>query len=123
MDGAALKGAPSVCFVDEVKRGEMMQQKVEQFVAQFGLECGAQIRFMDLVSEVGELGKEIVKGSNYGREPYENTPAAADEAGDCLFSLLALCAELGIDAQTALEGALAKYRRRMEKKGDAGSGR
>lgn len=100
-----------------------MQRKVEQFVAQYDLACGAQIRFMDLVSEVGELGKEIVKGSNYGRKPYEGSAAVADEAGDCLFSLLALCSELGIDAQAALEGALEKYRRRMAQKGDVGSGR
>ena len=43
--------------------------------------------------------------------------------GDCLFSLLALCGELGIDAREALEGALKKYSERFAEKADVGSGR
>ena len=41
-----------------------MQRSVEEFVRRHGLSCGVQVRYMDLVSEVGELGKEIVKGSD-----------------------------------------------------------
>lgn len=77
---------------------------------------------MDLVSEVGELGKEIIKGCNYGKQEYTNTPNIESELGDCLFSLLALCHEMGIDADNALNTALTKYKKRFNSKGEIGSG-
>ena len=43
--------------------------------------------------------------------------------GDCLFSLLALCCTLGVDAASALQGVLEKYERRLAETGDMGSGR
>lgn len=100
-----------------------MQDRVRGFVEEHGLSCGVQSRYIDLVSEVGELGKEMLKGSDYGKKAFQPTEAAADEMGDCLFSLLALCCEMNIDAETALKGALDKYSRRFEKTGTAGSGR
>ena len=100
-----------------------MQKKVREFVERRGLSCGETNRYLDLVSEVGELGKELLRGTDYGKQPFRIPPTLQGEMGDCLFSLLALCDELGIDAQTALDGALAKYERRFENTGDAGSGR
>ena len=44
------------------------------------------------------------------------------EFGDCLFSLIALSGELGIDPASALDSALAKYKRRFDAKGRIGSG-
>ena len=99
-----------------------MQKKTDEFIASHGLRCGAMVRYTDLVSEIGELGKEILKGTDYGKHPYTNTPAAAEEAGDCLFSLLALCTELGLDAEATLDCALEKYRRRFAQKGSIDSG-
>lgn len=100
-----------------------MQKSVKEFVEKHDLSCGAQGRYIDLVSEVGELGKEILKSTDYGKEPYRPSEAAADEMGDCLFSLLALCCELGVDAEKALEYALKKYGKRFDKSGTIGSGR
>ena len=42
-------------------------------------------------------------------------------AAGCLFSLLALCCALNVDAQQALERVLEKYEARLRKKGSAGS--
>lgn len=100
-----------------------MQKKTEEFIALHGLRCNETARYTDLVSEVGELGKEILKGTDYGKRPYVRTPGAAAEAGDCLFSLLALCTELGIDAEDALDSAIEKYRLRFSRKGSADSGK
>ena len=36
-----------------------------------------------------------------------------EEMGDCLFSILALCIELEIDAEKALKYALKKYQKRL----------
>ena len=100
-----------------------MQKRVKTFVDQFDLSCSAQMRYIDLVSEVGELGKEIIKGSNYGKEPCRAVIQTEEEIGDCLFSLLALCCELDIDAKTALDCAMKKYETRFAAKGSIDSGR
>ena len=100
-----------------------MQKLVEDFMREFSLQTGHEIRHMDLVSEVGELGKEIIKGSNYGKEGFVITPKTAEEMGDCLFSLPALCHELEIDSKTALKYALEKYRERFKKNAHIGSTR
>ena len=98
-----------------------MQKNVEKFLKEYSLGTSVEARFIDLVSEVGELGKEILKGNDYGKTPHKNSLKLKDEMGDCLFSLLALCCESGIDAEEALQGALEKYKKRFSDKGDIGS--
>lgn len=100
-----------------------MQEKVRRFVKEYNLECSESIRYMDLVSEVGELGKEIIKSTDYGSKSYKNTEEATEEMGDCIFSMMALCCEMGIDAEGALEQAINKYQIRFSDKGNIGSGR
>lgn len=100
-----------------------MQVRVRAFLERNDLFCGEAVRCLDLVSEVGEAAKEIVKGSDYGKRPYVQTEETAEELGGCLFSLLALCCELHVDAEQALDHALRKYDARLHDRGDAGSGR
>ncbi len=98
-----------------------MQNDVKEFIQKYNLEGNYQIKFTDLVSEVGELGKELIKGSNYGSKEYKNTDDLELELGDCLFSLLALSEELGIDSNKALKSVLSKYKKRFDDKGNIGS--
>jgi len=98
-----------------------MQKSVKGFLNEFSLNTSPEIRYMDLVSEIGELGKEIIKASDYGKKDFDKTLQMTEEAGDCLFSLLALCEELGIDGEEALKGALDKYRARLKEKGSISS--
>jgi NTP pyrophosphatase (non-canonical NTP hydrolase) len=44
-----------------------------------------------------------------------------DEIGDALFSLLAFANSLDVDADAALDDALAKYERRIDATGDPSS--
>ncbi|MBQ8088760.1 MAG: nucleotide pyrophosphohydrolase [Clostridia bacterium] len=97
-----------------------MMNKVEEMIDSFHLSCGAEARYIDLVSEIGELGKELLKGSKYHSQPFVLPTSANEEMGDCLFSLLALCAELQIDPEEALDAAIAKYRRRFQSNGSIG---
>jgi len=80
-----------------------------------------EIRYIDLVSEVGELGKEIIQGSSYGKNDFEVTDKPQDEIGDCLFSLLALCCSLNINAEETVKNSLNKYERRFNERGSIGS--
>lgn len=100
-----------------------MQSAVKHFVDEYDLSCGVSARCIDLMSELGELGKEILKSTAYGGRPFEPNEAIREEAGDCLFSLLALLCEMGVDAQEALAAALAKYERRFASSASISSGR
>ena len=100
-----------------------MQKQVNRFIESRSLSCSALARYIDLVSETGELGKALLLATDYGKSAFQPTENASEEIGDCLFSLLALCSEMGLDAQDALYKAIDKYEARLAQKGDAGSGR
>jgi NTP pyrophosphatase (non-canonical NTP hydrolase) len=97
------------------------QERVARFVAAHDLGAPPAARALDLASEVGELAKEINESTGYGDRPGD-VAVAADEVGDALFALLALADSVGVDADDALDEAMAKYERRIEGTGDAGSG-
>lgn len=97
------------------------QAQVADFIAQRGLAADAGARLLDLQSELGELAKEYLKASDYGRADFTPNAAWRDEIGDVAFSLLALAAATEVDLQAALEAALAKYQTRLAEKGAAGS--
>src|SRR3712207_4177882 len=80
-------------------------------------------RALDLASEVGELAKEILEGTAYGRAPFEVPEGWTGELGDALFALVCLANSTGVDLEAALNAALEKYRERLAFGGDAGSGR
>lgn len=99
------------------------QQEVLSFVREKNLETTVEIRLLDLVSEVGELSKEILKGSNYGQEEFKITSNLFNEFGDVFFSLICIANSLDIDLEKSLNAALGKYRKRIEETGQLGSGR
>ena len=80
-----------------------MQNRVLSFMNQHDLTGDGAIRYIDLVSEVGELGKELLKAGSYGTLECRKNENMVEEMGDCLFSLLSLCCALDIDAETALK--------------------
>ncbi len=99
------------------------QDMVRGVMEEQGLSFSPEVRMLDLVSETGELAKEWLKGTGYGQREFTHTPGLEEEVGDCLFSLLALCEALGMDADGALAAALEKYARRARETGSVGSGR
>lgn len=96
------------------------QRRVATFIDRHGLETHPAYRSLDLVSEVGEIAKEVNTSTGYGTT--DEVEIAPDELGDALFALLALADGVGVDADEALEMALEKYTSRLETSGDAGSG-
>ena len=98
-----------------------MQKAVANFIAEYNLNTDVQTRYIDLVSEVGELGKEILTSTDYGENDFTPNPKMLDEVGDCLFSLFALCHAMGVDTQSALSNSITKYERRFADKGNVGS--
>lgn len=92
-----------------------------EFVKEHQLETSVEARLLDLVSEVGELSKEVLKGTDYGKQQLCLTPKWEEEFGDVIFSLICLANSTGIDMENALNLALEKYKIRYEKSGDIGS--
>lgn len=97
-----------------------IQKKVQTFCSDNGMTCSPENRALDLVSEIGEVAKELNNMTDYGTAESEPRAGMKDELGDALFSLLELANTLDVDLESALEESLAKYERRL-KKGSAGS--
>ncbi len=100
-----------------------MQKRVAGFVELHGLDTGVVYRVLDLVSEIGELSKEILNATDYGNSGFQPGENWEEELGDVLFSLICVANSTGIDLEQALSEVLEKYRKRIESKRDAGSGR
>lgn len=96
------------------------QERVAAFVAEHDLDAPPAYRLLDLVSEVGELAKAGATSTDYGTDPDE-LAIPEDEIGDVLFAVLALSTRLKIDADAALDQALAKYEDRLASSGSPGS--
>lgn len=100
-----------------------IQEKVNDMIKKYDLEYSTEIRLIDLVSELGELGKEILKGNDYGKKDFCNTENLESEFGDVLFSLICIANSLNMDLKKALDSVLKKYEERFSNKGNIGSGR
>ena len=94
-----------------------MTETVNAFIRDNGLQTDVLTRYVDLVSEIGELGKELVVSTDYGKREMAVSDEMKMEVGDCLFSMLALCHALDVDVVWALEAALDKYRQRKTQTG------
>jgi hypothetical protein len=51
-----------------------LQVKVRDFTNAKGLNAGIETRMLDLSSEVGELSKEVLKGTDYGARQFQPSP-------------------------------------------------
>jgi NTP pyrophosphatase (non-canonical NTP hydrolase) len=97
------------------------QRQVAEFLRRHELSRDLATHALDLVSEVGELTKELLVATNYGEHPSQLRSGAVEEFGDVLYSLLALAEVCDVDADDALHRALSKYERRLAERGEAGS--
>jgi NTP pyrophosphatase (non-canonical NTP hydrolase) len=99
------------------------QQRVAGLAADARLEASVPARVLDLASEVGEVAKEVLKGTRYGAAPFSATEGWVEELGDVFFSLVCLANDSGVDLEKALDQVLAKCRERLARTGTVESGR
>ena|SRR3989338_9859670 len=101
-----------------------LQNKIKEFCEKHNMESPPEHRVLDTMSELGEVAKEILKMSNYGRKPFEPTEELKQELkselGDLLYSLITIANSFDINLEEALNLVLQKYERRLNK-GTAGS--
>lgn len=98
-----------------------MQGLVQEMVKKYNLEISPELRYIDLTSEVGELGKELLKSTRYGKKVFIKSENMQSEIGDIFFSLACIANSLEIDIEQALIEAMKKYQRRFNEKGNIGS--
>jgi len=94
---------------------------VRAFRDEHDVEGEPEYQLLDLASEVGELAADACAATDYGTGDGA-VDVERDEIGDVLFSLLLFADSLDVDADAALDEALAKYEQRTEATGDPGSG-
>ncbi len=90
------------------------QENVRSFVKLNKLEAPLAYRLADLISEIGELAKELLKQTDYGRVEFAVTSNWEEELGDILFSLACLANSTNINLEKALDQTLEKYNHRIE---------
>ena len=85
------------------------QQSVADFITRYHLEIDVSHRMLDLISEAGELAKEILKSSQYGNTAFHPPEEWKAELGDIFFSLVCLANSTNINLEDALKNALQKW--------------
>ncbi|MHA1990316.1 MAG: nucleotide pyrophosphohydrolase [Candidatus Hodarchaeales archaeon] len=96
------------------------QKIVKDFVKKNDLDSPIEYKFIDLVSELGEIAKELNLITNYGKLMVEVSSGLLEEIGDIYYSLLILANYFGADLSVLLEKAINKYKERL-KQGSPGS--
>lgn len=99
------------------------QDKVNSFAGKNNLHRSINIHLLDLISELGEVAKEVLLACNYGTQPLEidSKHNFSTELGDALYSLCLLATAADVDLDTALDDVLTKYEKRWREKGHIGS--
>jgi len=97
-----------------------IQKKVEKFCTDNSIKTTPESRMLDVVSEVGEVAKEILLMTDYGKMPIKKNQEIKTELGDLFFSLITLANHFDVDLEEMLTIALDKYEKRL-RKGSAGS--
>jgi NTP pyrophosphatase (non-canonical NTP hydrolase) len=98
------------------------QARAHKFAQKHNLSHPPGVTALDLLSELGEVAKELLKATDYGKHAPVDNPALADELGDMLYSLCQLATAVNVDLDQALTAALTKYEARWQEKGHPGSG-
>lgn len=100
-----------------------LQEQIQGFVRNYDLNEDIPSRVLDLSSEVGEVAKEVLNGTNYGDHAFVMTPKFEEELGDVLFEILCIANAADIDLANAIHGTILKMKHRIERNGHPGSGK
>ncbi len=98
-----------------------LQTLIKKFVDERNIGTSTENRMLDLLSESGELAKEVLKGSDYGKRLFIKNKAFDAEFGDVFFSLVCLANQTDINLETLIVNALDKYDKRFKEHHHIGS--
>jgi NTP pyrophosphatase (non-canonical NTP hydrolase) len=97
------------------------QTRANEFALERNLERAASVYALDVMSELGEVAKEMLLASDYGLRSPEFGLNMAAELGDLLYSICMLATSSRVDLEEAFSKTLDKYDRRWRSAGNPGS--
>lgn len=97
-----------------------LQKRIREFSKNNNLDSAPEYKILDTISELGEVAKEMLKMTNYGKEKMKFRDEMKSELGDLLYSVTTIANSLNVDLEEAIESVLIKYEKRL-KNGGAGS--
>ncbi len=97
-----------------------LQRRIREFSKEHKLDSAPEYKILDTISELGEVAKEMLKMTDYGKTNVVFREEMRSEIGDLLYSVVTVANSLHVDLEEAVEGVLIKYETRL-KKGGAGS--
>ena len=97
-----------------------LQKRIKIFCKENNLESPPEHRLLDVMSELGEVAKEVLKMSGYGRKSIQYNENLKSELGDLFYSLITFANSFDVDLEECLNDTLGKYKKRLEK-GSPGS--
>jgi NTP pyrophosphatase (non-canonical NTP hydrolase) len=86
-----------------------MQANIAETADRLGLHATAPIMTLGLLTDIGRLAEEALAGTSFGRRPFRPTEAWAKRLADIAFAVINLADQTGIDLESALQAALARY--------------
>ena len=86
---------------------------LNEFLSKADATMDPQSRMIDISSEVGELGKEVLKSTKYGRNEFTVSSEFEEEYGDVLYSLLSMGLENNIDIEDIMKKTIKKMNSRF----------
>jgi len=105
----------------ETKTLDRIQNEVEEFCQTYNLVSPPEYRVLDLVNEVGEVAKEVLKMTEYGTKPLQFREEIISEIGDAFYSLITVANYFNVNLEEALKMVIKKYKQRISKGGKPGS--
>ena len=90
-----------------------MENLVKQFNEKYMEPLQPNIRIQDIMSEIGELAKEVVKIQDYENKNFEINDDLILEYGDALYTLLSFELENNIDIDLVIKKIIDKYKSRF----------
>ena len=90
------------------------QQRAANFAQNHNLSHPPSVYALDLMSELGEVAKEILLATDYGERPFQPDSNLQSEFGDVLYSLCQLATSVDINLEDAFTATLVKYETRKQ---------
>ena len=97
------------------------QDRAAEFSQKRNFPHSPTVYVLDVLSELGEVAKEILLATNYGSQDAAMRPELSEELGDLLFSVCQLATAAEVDLEEAFTAVLHKYETRWQEKGHTGS--
>ncbi|MBV9864919.1 MAG: hypothetical protein JO316_06185 [Abitibacteriaceae bacterium] len=90
-------------------------QPLREFIAQHNLETQPAFSLLDVVSELGDVAKVLLKSTDYGQRPTDTDSTQMREAiGDLMFAVAYLSTLYDVDPEAALWESVRKFESKLQ---------